>query len=140
MYVTAETMALSEKERDSVKTDTNELKVVQNNDVHFMIRLLEILNRIIPDPDFKSDDLNGLLGFSKSTAYRKIKSLTGLAPNKLIQEARLRKALKNLKNSDNTIAETAFDFGFNTPTYFARVFKNRFHVTPTFFSRITPSR
>ena len=68
-------------------------------------------------------DLNALFGLSKSQAYRKIKSVTGIAPNQLIQELRLRKSLKSLKKNDKTIAEIAFDLGFNSPTYFARVFK-----------------
>lgn len=140
MYLDAGTRALSEKEHISSRVQTGEFKIVQNNEILFMIRLFDILNRIIPDPDFKSEDLNALLGLSKSQAYRKIKSLTGLAPNKLIQEVRLRKALKKLKKSGNTIAETAYDFGFNSPTYFTRVFKNRFHVTPTCFSKISPTK
>lgn len=136
IYVDSETKALSEKEHISAQANASEFKIVQNKEILLMIRLHDILSREIPNSEFKSDDLNELLGFSKSQTYRKIKSLTGLAPNQLIQEVRLRQSLKNLKKSGNTIAEIAYDFGFNSPTYFTRVFKNRFHITPTDFTKL----
>jgi AraC-like DNA-binding protein len=85
--------------------------------------------------DFKSEELNTLLALSKSQTYRKIKSLIGVAPNQLIQEFRLCKSLKYLKKTNKTIAEIAFDLGFNSPTYFAKVFRKRFSITPTDFAK-----
>ncbi len=140
MYMDADTQALSEKERISMKLKTDDFRIIQNKDAHLLIRLFELLDRSLPDPDFKNEDLNKLLGLSKSQTYRKIKSLTGLAPNQLIQESRLRKSLKRLKQNNTTISEVAFDLGFNSPTYFTRVFKNRFNITPTFFARISQNK
>ena len=70
---------------------------------------------------------------SKSQASRKIKSLTGMTPNQLIQEARLQKALNNMSQNNKTISEIAYESGFNSPTYFTRVFKKRFGISPTNF-------
>ena len=91
----------------------------------------------IEQPDFKSEDIDRMLGLSKSQTYRKIKSLTGIAPNQLIQEFRLRKSLKFLKQHSKTISETAYDLGFNSPAYFAKVFRKRFNITPTHFREIS---
>jgi AraC-like DNA-binding protein len=91
----------------------------------------------IEQPDFKSEDIDRMLGLSKSQTYRKIKSLTGIAPNQLIQEFRLRKSLKFLKQHSKTISETAYDLGFNSPAYFAKVFRKRFKITPTHFREIS---
>ena len=98
------------------------------------------LENKIDQPDFKSEDIDKMLGLSKSQTYRKIKSLTGIAPNQLIQEFRLRKSLKCLKQSDATIAEIAYELGFNSPTYFAKVFRKRFDITPTYFTKISKTK
>lgn len=98
----------------------------------------DVVKAHMPDPAFKSEDLNALLGSSKSQTYRKIKLLTRLAPNRFIQELRLRRSLKLLKQKDTSIAEIAYDTGFNSPAYFSKVFRNRFNITPTFFSKRSP--
>ena len=98
--------------------------------------MFDILNEQLYNQDFKSETLNKLLGLSKSQAYRKIKALTGIAPNQLIQELRLRQSLKAISQNNKTIAEIAYDLGFNSPTYFTRLFKKRFGTLPTTFAKI----
>lgn len=140
VYLDSETKALSDKERISQKISTDDFKIIKNEDSIFLTQLLAILEQELPKPDFKSEKLNELLGLSKSQTYRRIKSLTGLAPNKLIQDLRLYKALKSLKNSSKTIAEIAYELGFNSPTYFAKIFRKRFNITPTYFTKISKKR
>jgi AraC-like DNA-binding protein len=140
MYIDSETKTLSNKERISSKIRKDDFKVVQNEDFIFLFQLFDILNKDLHHPDFNSAILSAHLGLSKSQAYRKIKSLTGIAPNQLIQEIRLRQSLKRLKQNSTTIAEIAYDLGFNSPTYFARVFRKRFGITPTYFTKISPNR
>ena len=81
------------------------------------------------------EKLNASLGLSKSQSYRKIKSSTGMPTNKLIQEFRLRQAIENIKQNNKTIAEIAYDYGFSSPTYFTRMFKKRFGILPTTYSK-----
>jgi len=38
-----------------------------------------------------------------------------------------------MSQSKKTIAEIAYQSGFNSPTYFTRVFKKRFGISPTEF-------
>ncbi|NNE77119.1 MAG: helix-turn-helix domain-containing protein, partial [Pricia sp.] len=38
-----------------------------------------------------------------------------------------------------TVAEIAYDLGFNSPTYFTRVFRNRYDVLPTVFAKLRAS-
>jgi len=140
MYLDSETITLSDKERLSSKIKLDDFKVVRNEDFIFLFQLFDILNDKLSNSDFKSEDLNKLLALSKSQAYRKIKSLTGITPNKLIQELRLRKSLKRIKQNGKTIAEIAFDLGFNSPPYFAKVFRKRFSITPTDFTKISKNR
>jgi AraC-like DNA-binding protein len=137
IYLDSATIAMYAKEHSPAPPLNGDFTRLNDDAASFLIRLYNSVNILVPDPDSKSDNLYGLLALSKSQAYRKIKSLTGMAPNQLIQEVRLRRSLKAIKNNGHTIAETAFDLGFNSPTYFAKVFKKRFGFTPTDFSRIS---
>ncbi len=56
-----------------------------------------------------------------------------MSPNELIREMRLRRSLDALKKNNKTVAEIAYDLGFNSPTYFTRVFRKRYEVLPTEF-------
>jgi len=69
---------------------------------------------------------------SKSTLQRQLKKLTGLSPQKYIQEHRLNYARELLENKNyRTIAQVSNASGFKDPNTFARSFKNRFGITPT---------
>lgn len=135
MFLDAETKVLSDKERMSSKIDTKDFSIVKNEDFILSFKLYGILADKMDDPEFRSEDFNSILGLSKSQTYRKIKSLTGIAPNQLIQEFRLRKSLKYLRQDAVTVSEIAYDLGFNSPVYFAKLFRIRFNNTPTYFRK-----
>ena len=134
--IDSDTKELSDKEQLSTIIELDDSKVIQHDHFVFLIELFDILNEQLYNQDFKSETLNKLLGLSKSQAYRKIKALTGIAPNQLIQELRLRQSLKAISQNNKTIAEIAYDLGFNSPTYFTRLFKKRFGTLPTTFAKI----
>jgi len=139
VYLDAITEALSHKESNTPKVNHAHVKIVKAADFSFCERLSEVLNKSLIDPDFKSEHLSKQLDLSKAQTYRKITALTGMSPNTLIRELRLRKSLKALKNNTKTVAEIAYDLGFNSPTYFTRVFRNRYEVLPTSFARLNAS-
>ncbi len=137
VYLDANTEALSHKESNTPKVNHAHVKIVNATDFSFCEKLYRILNHELNSPDFKSDELSQLLGWSKAQMYRKIKSLTGMSPNTLMRELRLRKSLKALKSNQKTVAEIAYDIGFNSPTYFTRVFRNRYEVLPTSYAKLS---
>jgi AraC-like DNA-binding protein len=136
MYIDIDTKNLSSKEFKSPKVREEDFRTISADDFNFISQLFGILNEKLVDPDFKSDDLDLALALSKSKVYRKIKALTGMAPNQLIQELRLRKSIELLQQNSHTIAEIAFDSGFNSPTYFTRLFKKRYRLLPTSFTKL----
>jgi len=86
---------------------------------------------------FNSAVLSSQLGLSKTQVYRKTSSLFGVPPKKLLTELRLVHAVRALKEGGKTVSEVAYDSGFNSPTYFTRVFRNRFDILPTFIAKST---
>ncbi|WP_209405740.1 nickel-binding protein [Pseudozobellia sp. WGM2] len=137
VYLDAITQALSQKESNTPKVNHAHVKIVNATDFSFCEKLFKILNSEFNNSSFKSDDLGQLLGLSKAQTYRKIKSLTGMSPNTLIREMRLRRSLEALKKNGKTIAEIAYDLGFNSPTYFTRVFRKRYDILPTQFLKLS---
>ncbi len=111
-------------------------KVIIPNDYALILKILTIFETEIHNANFNLDKIYKLLGLSKAQTFRKIKSITGLAPGQFIQELRLHESLYILKNKSKTIAEIAYDLGFSSPTYFTRVFKKRFDILPTSFAKI----
>ena len=68
---------------------------------------------------------------SKSTLYRKIKNLTDLSPNELINITRLKKAAEYLRTGDYRIYEIADMVGYNSQISLLRNFQKQFNMTPT---------
>lgn len=96
-----------------------------------------ILSKNMDNPGFTVGSFTLALGSSRSQAYRRIRSLTGMSPKQLLSDLRLVHAIKALKQGNGNISEIAYGSGFNSPTYFTRVFRKRFGTLP---SAIVPYR
>jgi len=135
MHLDSEAKLLSDKDFRTSKPPYNSFILVNNEDVKLLLQLSEILTKSLRSSEIKIQDLCISLSLSKSQLNRKIKSLTGVSPNQLIQESRLQNAVNGLTDNSKTIAEIAYESGFNSPNYFTRVFKKRFGLLPTEFPR-----
>lgn len=102
-----------------------------NKEENLLAILYDTIVKNIENPKFKVAHLEKALGASKAQTYRIIKKLTGLSPNEIIREVRLRSALQALCKKDRNVSEIAFDHGFSSATYFTRMFKERFKILPT---------
>ncbi|MFK5959582.1 MAG: DUF4242 domain-containing protein [Lutibacter sp.] len=133
IYIDEITKSILEKVPNAPKINSKTFKIVDTANLLLLEKIFTILKIQLYRPDFNLEKLNTALGLSKAQSYRKIKSITGFSPNKFIQELRLQQSLKSLKLHVKTVAEIAYDCGFNSPTYFTRAFKKRFKILPTSF-------
>lgn len=134
-HLDRETKLLFEKESQSASTIPASVGIITKEELALASQLISALKQHSSQPDFRSEDLYGVLGLSKSQAYRKIKALTSFAPNQLIQEFRAQKAIESMTSGERAISEIAYDSGFSSPTYFTRSFRKRFGLSPTDFTR-----
>ena len=67
---------------------------------------------------------------SRTQMHRKLNALFGVSTSEFIRTQRLKLAKELLKKSGATIAEIAYQVGFNTPSYFNKCFKGKFGCTP----------
>lgn len=86
----------------------------------------------LESPDLSIRLLSQAFSMSESTLLRQIKRLTGLTPNKYLQELRLSQAREFiLSNEYRSISEVAYQVGFKDPAAFSRSFRKRFGKAPT---------
>lgn len=101
-------------------------------DEEFIKQVMDCIYNNYTDPDFDQNKLTEVLGLSKSTIYRKLKSLTGMTTSNLIKDVRLKMAREILNKKGGTrISEIAYMVGFNDPKYFSICFKKEFGFLPS---------
>jgi signal transduction histidine kinase/DNA-binding response OmpR family regulator/streptogramin lyase len=81
------------------------------------------------------EELSAEVNLSRRQLYRNLKAETGFTPAEFIREIRLHNARRMLENgSKQTISEVAYAVGFNTPSYFSKLFKKRYGRSPSEYS------
>lgn len=90
----------------------------------------EIIEEDMGNPDFNVQMLAERLNISRSGLFAKVKAITDITPNEMIQIVRLRKAARLLKTKQYRVSEVAYQVGFNNPSYFSKCFQKQFGVKP----------
>lgn len=99
----------------------------------FLIRLHEILDTRLDDPDFGVMELVREIGMSNSSLNRKLKTLADLSAVELIRNYRLKKAAALLSDGI-AVSEAAYAVGFDNLSYFAKCFRDLYDMTPREFA------
>ncbi|MCT4591364.1 MAG: response regulator [Carboxylicivirga sp.] len=122
------------KEALAASLQTNEVNKTNWKDrlPAFVKEIIEVIEENMADSSFGVKELSDLLGMSKSTLYRKMKSVTNKSTVEFIREVKMQKALE-LFNEDQTIrvSEVAFLVGFEDVNYFRECFKKQFGINPS---------
>lgn len=103
-------------------------------DEKFMRQALEVVEKNMAEADFSVEDFSRELFMSRVSLYKKIHSLTGKSPIEFIRSIRLKRAARLLEKSQLSVAEIAYEVGFNNPKYFAKYFKAEFNMTPSAYA------
>ena len=78
-----------------------------------------------------------MLGKEFGTNEKKIQSLFKMTHqttlNNYLQSYRLEQAIRLLKNKENNISDVVYAIGLKNKSYFSKIFKNKFGVTPSEF-------
>ncbi|MDB5012680.1 MAG: DNA-binding response regulator [Daejeonella sp.] len=97
----------------------------------FLDKLNEAIQKNIENIDLDVEHLAESMNMSRPTLYRKIKAISDLSPNELINIARLKKAAQLLADGDFKIYEVADLVGYSSQTQLGRSFIKQFGMTPT---------
>jgi len=105
----------------------------------FLSRLNGFISHRLPDIDLNVDVLAQFMNMSRPTLYRKIKCISDLTPNELINVVRLNKAAELLSAADHKIFEIVKMVGFNSRSNFGKAFLKHFGTTPREYQQMTKS-
>lgn len=105
--------------------------IARNKSDHaFLTKLSNLIVNNISEQTLCVDMLADNMNMSRPTLYRKVKSLSDLSPNELINITRLKMAAKLLLEGELKIYEIATSLGFSTPSHFTRNFQKQFGINP----------
>ncbi|MGF7077067.1 two-component regulator propeller domain-containing protein [Mucilaginibacter sp. 3215] len=121
---------VKETYRRQIEAKPGDLEI-ETPDTKFMRKLLTVIEENIPNAGFSVELLSSKMNMSRATLYNKVFNLSGKTPVEFIRSVRLKRAVQLLLTKQFTIAETAYEVGFNDAKYFSKVFKEEFLMTPS---------
>ncbi|SEJ59548.1 Signal transduction histidine kinase [Dyadobacter sp. SG02] len=129
---------LAERYRERIRvhvTSSDEMSL----DDKFLMKAKEIVEANMEDVLFSVEKMAEEMSLSRTQLLRKLKALTGLAPNDFIRDLRLQKAAEMIRQKADTITQIGYAVGFNDQSYFSKSFKKEFGETPTeYAARVSP--
>jgi len=100
-------------------------------DKKFIEQLHRVLEKYISDEGINVEHLSKKMDISRVTLNKKIQALTGESATEFIRSFRLKRAMQLLKENFGNVLEVSQEVGFSNPSYFARCFKEMFHILPS---------
>lgn len=99
-------------------------------DERFLEKLNAIILEHIQEQELDVERLAKYLNMSRPTFYRKIKAISDLTPNELINLTKLKKAAELLAEGAHNINLIAEGLGYNSARVFIKNFQKQFSMTP----------
>lgn len=98
---------------------------------NFLVKLNGIISSNISLSNLNSEMLAEKMFLSKSQLNRKVKSLTGMNTATYINQSRLTQARIFLRDPEKPIGDIVLMCGFESSSYFTKLFKEKFGMTPS---------
>ncbi|WP_200354106.1 hybrid sensor histidine kinase/response regulator transcription factor [Pelagicoccus mobilis] len=124
---------LKERFSQQLVVEPTEL-AVSSTDEAILRKAIEVVESRMKDESFDVDQFVTEMGMSRTTLYRKLKALTGQGPSPFIKTMRLKRAAQLLGSGKLKISEVLEHIGILDQSYFSRVFKKEFGVSPSAYA------
>jgi AraC-like DNA-binding protein len=108
----------------------DEIAYAQKADVHVLAGAIFYVERHFR-ARIRSEEVATHCGLSPFRFSRLFKDTFGVTFREYLVNFRLREACRLLENPTVSVADVAFAVGFNDPSYFSRIFKQRIGTTPS---------
>ncbi len=117
-----------ELDGDVATVQPSEYGLTRQN-LQFVEGVQRILNENMGDESFSIDSMAGMMNMSRSSFYRKLKSLTGQSPVDFLKVQRIKRAAALLPEG-YSVAEVSVKVGFSSASYFTKCFKQHYGMLP----------
>ncbi|MFT3753133.1 MAG: two-component regulator propeller domain-containing protein [Paludibacter sp.] len=104
---------------------------VTSQDDIFIAKTIKFIEDNYMNVDMNIDDIAANSGLSRSSFFKKLKNLTGMAPVDFIREFRVQRAMQLLDGGETNISQIAYLVGMNDPRYFSKCFKQKYGINPS---------
>lgn len=104
---------------------------VPDREAAFLNRLRQAILTHLESDTLDVDWLASQATMSRTQLNRKLTALTNLSPNRFIQRVRLERAAELLQTEALTVAQVAYQIGYQSPSHFTKVFQDHFGYPPT---------
>lgn len=108
---------------------------INKQDGLFVEKCLRYIEEHYIESKMNIDDIAANVGMSRSSFYKKLKAITGIAPVDFIRDYRLQKAYKIMEEGETNISQVAFAIGIEDPRYFSKCFKMKYGKKPSEFKK-----
>lgn len=112
---------------DSIEVPVAELSAQDS----FIQEVMDLIREKAHEPELSVNDLYETLNMGRSQFFRKVRAISNVSPNKLIQNVRMKLAVEMLATGQYSISEVAYSVGYSDPSYFGKVFKATYGIAPT---------
>ena len=102
----------------------------------FLIKLNGLIFSNISLSNLNSEMLADNMCMSKSQLNRKVKAITGMNTAAYIKQSKLAHAQILLKDPEKSIGDIVLMCGFESASYFTKLFKEKFGMTPSEYKKV----
>ena len=113
---------------------------VNQEDKELIDKIITIMNENLKDENFNVETLASMLYMSRSSLLRKIRALFNVSPIYFIRMFRLKRAAELIQDGRYRLGEICRMVGFNSPSYFSKLFAQQFGMTPKDFEKEVNSK
>jgi AraC-like DNA-binding protein len=129
MLVQIELMQMLLTLMENLQERVCEADLVQNKDVVRIKQMLGYIHEHFAEP-LTVSQIAGASVISESECYRCFRKVLDTSPIDYLLQYRIRAAAGLLAGTDRSVSDICFATGFNSPSYFAKVFKQELLVSP----------
>jgi signal transduction histidine kinase/DNA-binding response OmpR family regulator len=132
--VTQRTLLRQKYDKQIVDLKPSEVKVA-SIDEKFITKSKEIIEQHLSESEFDIEQFAQEMNLTSVVLRRKIKAVTNQSATQFVRKYRLQKAANLLANNADTVSNIAYQVGFESLSYFTKVFQEEFGVSPSEFGK-----
>lgn len=129
---------LKEKYSKRIQIDPSNVTVT-SMDEELLIKAMKVIEENIANANYAVDDFVSDMNVGRTILYQKINDIVGMSIKEFILNVRLKRSAYLLEKSDLTVAEVAYQTGFNNAKYFSVCFKKQFDTSPSEYKKKFPA-
>ena len=138
LFATTESLLINRKqlrERYQVGIPLTKENKNNRNDNAFLDKLYSLIEENLDNQNFDLDSIAKEMYFNRTHFFQKVKMLTNQTPLEILRNYRLKKAAEYLIQKELSVNEVYIMVGFKSRTHFAKIFKEKYGMSASKYSR-----